>query len=74
MSEERLLALVQRYPDPVALGRRARSPRLFPALAQLERSGLVYRRPSGDLLLTARGRSELKLQRLLAHLMLKRSG
>jgi hypothetical protein len=69
MSEGRLLALVQRYPDSVALARRFGSPRLFPALAQLERAGLVYRRHRGEYGLTLRGRSELKLQRLLAHLL-----
>ena len=64
MSELRLLALVARYPQRVALARRAGSESLFPLLRRLERDGLVTSRGE-DVHLTGRGRSELALRRSL---------
>jgi hypothetical protein len=63
MSEARLLALVDRYPQPVALARRVGSP-LFPALRRLEDDGLVTTR-RGLYRVTRRGHTELALQRAL---------
>jgi hypothetical protein len=64
MSQARLLVLVDRYPQPVALARRVGAP-LFPALRRLEDEGLVTTR-RGLYRLTRRGHSELVLQRALA--------
>jgi hypothetical protein len=60
MSEARLLVLVARYPQPVALARRVGAP-LFPALRRLEADGLVTTN-RGLYRVTRRGRSELALQ------------
>ena len=63
MAEAALLRLLARYPHPTALARMV-GPPLFPLVARLERAGLVTRR-RGLYRLTARGRSELALDRAL---------
>ena len=63
MPEAVLLRLLSWYPHPVALARIAGAP-TFPALARLERAGLVTRR-RGLYRLTARGRKELALDSAL---------
>jgi hypothetical protein len=62
MSEAALLQLVARYPQEVALARRARGQ--SSGLQRLERSGLVWR-SRGGFRVTARSRDELELRRLL---------
>jgi hypothetical protein len=68
MSETRLLALVARYPHPVALGRHAPDGSVFAALRGLEHRGLVAHR-RGLYRLTRRGRDELWLARAVARLV-----
>ncbi|HWJ30957.1 MAG TPA: hypothetical protein VNR59_01340 [Gaiellaceae bacterium] len=67
MSEARLLFLVERYPHPTALARRARDRSLFVGLRRLEARGLLTRR-RGQYRLTRRGRNELALLRAVARL------
>jgi DNA-binding PadR family transcriptional regulator len=67
MSEARLLSLVERYPQPTALARRARDGSLFVGLRRLEARGFLTRR-RGLYRLTRRGRDELALLRALARL------
>jgi DNA-binding PadR family transcriptional regulator len=67
MSEARLLSLVERYPQPTALARRARDGSLFVGLRRLEARGFLTRR-RGLYRLTPRGRDELALLRALARL------
>ncbi len=67
MSEARLLSLVERYPHPTALARRARDGSFFTGLRRLEAHGLLTRR-RGLYRLTRRGRDELALLRALARL------
>jgi DNA-binding PadR family transcriptional regulator len=69
MSEARLLSLVERYPHPTALARRARDGSLFVGLRRLEAHGLLTRR-CGQYRLTRRGRDELALLRALVRLAL----
>jgi DNA-binding PadR family transcriptional regulator len=64
MGQAALLGLVSCHPHPTALARAAGTS-LFPALRRLEEHGLVTRR-LGLYRLTARGRSELVLDRALA--------
>jgi hypothetical protein len=64
MSEARLLFMVDRYPQPVALARRVGA-QLFPALRRLEADGLVTT-DRGLYRVTRRGRSELALACALA--------
>jgi len=64
MAEAVLLRLLSRYPEPTALARKAAGAPLFPTLRRLERAGLVTRR-GGLYRLTARGSSELALDRAL---------
>lgn len=68
MSEARLLSLVERYPHPTALARRARDGSLFAGLRRLEANGLLTRR-RGQYRLTRSGRNELALLRALARLL-----
>jgi DNA-binding PadR family transcriptional regulator len=67
MSEARLLSLVERYPHPTALARRAHDGSLFTGLRRLEACGLLTRR-RGQYRLTRRGRDELALVRAIARL------
>jgi hypothetical protein len=64
VSEATLLRLVAVQPHPAALARRLPAGALFVGLRRLERSGLVTRR-GGLVRVTARGRSELALDRTL---------
>jgi DNA-binding PadR family transcriptional regulator len=67
MSEARLLSLVERYPHPTALARRAGDGSLFTGLRRLEACGLLTRR-RGQYRLTCRGRDELARVRAIARL------
>jgi len=58
MFEARLLGLVRRHPDPVALARKVRDGSLFATLGHLEDRGLVTKR-RGLYRLTRYGRQEL---------------
>jgi DNA-binding PadR family transcriptional regulator len=60
MSEAWALFLVARYPDPIALARRARDGSVFPALRHLEAHGYV-RRQQGLYRLTRQGWDELAM-------------
>jgi DNA-binding PadR family transcriptional regulator len=64
MSEPALLALLLRYPDPVAIARRVSGASLQPGLRRLEQRGYVIRR-RGAYRVTRRGRAELELTRAL---------
>lgn len=66
MSEARLLVLVDRYPQPVALARRVGA-QLFPALRRLEADGLVTTH-HGLYRVTHRGHNELALQLALTRI------
>jgi DNA-binding PadR family transcriptional regulator len=70
MAEGFLLALVARYPHPVALARRVGGAALVPGLRRLERAGLVARR-RGLYLVTERGRRELEFQRALCRTVVR---
>jgi hypothetical protein len=70
MSEARLLALVSKYPHPVALARRGRDGCVFHGLHRLEDRGLVCRR-QGLYRLTGRGTDELAMTRALARLVIR---
>jgi hypothetical protein len=62
VSEAALLRLVAAQPHPTALARRLPAETLFVGLRRLEGAGLVTRR-RGLFRVTARGRSELALDR-----------
>jgi hypothetical protein len=64
VSESALLRLVAAHPHPAALARRSQGAPLFTGLRRLERAGLVVRR-RGLYRVTARGRSELALDRAI---------
>ena len=70
MSERRVLALVERYPHPTALARRARRGSLFPILRHLEANGLLRRR-QGTYQLTRQGRNELATTDALIRLVVR---
>jgi hypothetical protein len=61
MSEATLLALLLRYPNPVAIARRVGASPLHKGLNRLERAGLVRRR-GASYRITERGRRALELQ------------
>lgn len=60
MSEARLLSLVARYPNRIALARRVRDRSAFEVLRRLEDCGYVRRRRD-EYRLTRTGRDELEL-------------
>jgi len=72
MSEARVLFLVERYPHPTALARRARDGSVFSILRRLEAHGLL-RRQDDRYRLTRRGRDELAMTRALIRLVTRES-
>jgi DNA-binding MarR family transcriptional regulator len=60
MSEVEVLALVARWPHPVALARHVRDSTLFPVLRRLEGRGFLWRQRD-EYRLTRSGRDELAL-------------
>ena len=68
MTEAGVLSLVARYPQRVALARRARDGSLFAALSRLEAGGYVRRLQDGYRV-TRRGREELAMTVALARLV-----
>jgi DNA-binding PadR family transcriptional regulator len=69
MSEAFVLRLVERYPHPTALARRARDASVFVILRRLEARGLLWRR-RGAYRLTQRGRAELAMTSALLRLVI----
>lgn len=65
MSEGALLALIDRYPNRVAAGRRIGGATLAEGSGRLEAAGLLVTR-ADRYLVTARGRSALTFNRALA--------
>jgi hypothetical protein len=65
MSESVLLSLLLRYPHPVAIARRVRTPVLQDGIRRLEHRGLVRRR-GGVYRVTKRGRAALEFEDALA--------
>jgi DNA-binding PadR family transcriptional regulator len=70
MSEAFVLSIVERYPHPTALARRARNRSVFATLRCLEARGLL-RRQHDRYRLTQRGREELAMTRALIGLVLR---